>query len=64
MRKIINSIFTALILASIPFTSQTQPYDFEIIKERIVTELMKSSVDDLSVEETTGRKMKAEVSGI
>lgn len=64
MRTIINSIFAAFILASIPFTSQTQPYDFEIIKELVVTELMKTSVDDLSMKETNGRKMKTEVSGI
>ena len=55
MRSIFNSVFVALILVLTPFSSYTQPNDFEIIKERVVAELMKTSVDDKRVEEITGR---------
>ncbi|MBW6535775.1 MAG: hypothetical protein K0B11_12265 [Mariniphaga sp.] len=55
MRSIFNSVFVALILVLTPFSSYTQPNDFEIIKDRVVTELMKTSVDDKRVEEITGR---------
>ncbi len=55
MRTIINSIFATLILGLTPFLAHTQPNDFEIIKDRVVAELMKSSVDDRRVEEITGR---------
>lgn len=51
MKPIAILVFAALILFSIPFLSSAQTDDFEIIKERVISELMKSQVDDLQVKE-------------
>ncbi len=51
MRTIVNSIFAILTMVLTPFSAHTQPNDFEIIKERVISELMKSQVDDVQVKE-------------
>ncbi|MCK4922160.1 MAG: hypothetical protein KAS71_14005 [Bacteroidales bacterium] len=46
MRLIIKTLLSTSIFALISLSTNAKPSDFEIIKERVVSELMKSSIDD------------------
>jgi chondroitin AC lyase len=51
MKSIIKTLPLILILALSVSTTYAKPDDFEIVKERVVAEVMKSGIDDSRVEE-------------
>ncbi len=51
MKSTIKTLLLILILAFSVSTTHAKPDDFEIVKERVVAEVMKSSIDDGRVEE-------------
>ena len=50
MKSIIKTLLSTMIFAIFTLSTNAKPDDFEIIKERVVAELMKSSIDDDRVE--------------
>lgn len=50
MKPIYHTLLCTLFMAVFAFPLQAQPTDFEIIKERVVAEIMKSTVNDDQVE--------------
>jgi chondroitin AC lyase len=51
----IKALIPALVAISLAFSNHARANDFKIIKERVVTELMKTPINDQSVEAILGR---------